>query len=428
MRLLPLLAVTAVTASPAFAQTATSSRARRVADDVRYLASDALTGRKTCTPGNDSAAAYLVREFRRLRLTPMGDSGTYLQRWTVGSTDNLRRIGLAGCQTMNVVAMLPGRGRLATQSVILGAHFDHLGTGGAGASRATGADTAQIHNGADDNASGTAALLELARLLTDDRRALGRDHRAIVFVAVNAEEWGALGSAYYANNPTVPLDSAIAYLNFDMVGRLRDRKLAALGARTAPEWTTLLDSANARTQLDVRASGDGWGPSDHASFYAKRRPVLHFFTDLHDVYHSPGDDAETIDADGIVQVTDLGADLTRRLARRPTMLTFVDVPRPVATAAAPGRSRPSLGVIPDMSEEPGGVLLSGVRTGSPADSAGMRQGDVLIGIGTHTIANLQDFQNALMAHQGGDRVEIRWKRGDQVMTQTVILGGAPPRN
>jgi aminopeptidase N len=418
-----LATVTAVTlAAPLTAQTASSDRARRVAADVRTLASDAWTGRKVCTPGNDSAAAFIAAELRRLRLRPMGDSGTWYQNWTVGNTTGTRQAGIAGCAARNVVAAIPGRGALASQVVILGAHFDHLGVGGFGSASA---DSVSVHNGADDNASGTAALLDITRGLA--RLAQQRDtrpRRTIIVGWWNAEEQGILGSTYFANSMPVPAESVMAYLNFDMVGRLRNGRLIALGVRTAEEWQALLDSANATVRLDLRASGDGWGPSDHAAFTPKRIPVLHFFTDLHEDYHRPGDDAERINADGIVQVADLGADLARRLAYRPQRLTYVDVPPPAPpVAATSGRPRPSLGTIPDMTDEPGGVRLSGVRGGSPADSAGMREGDILIGIGEHAIANLQDFQNALMAHAAGDRVELRWRRGDEVMRFVVVLGG-----
>jgi hypothetical protein len=424
MRTLTVLAVTAVTAASLSAQTASTPRARRVAADIVFLASDALRGRKACSPGNDSAAAYLARQLRRAGLRPAGDSGTFLQHWTVGNATASRNAGIAGCRTENVAGMIPGAGALAGETVILGAHFDHLGIGGFGASMAQGADTLQVHHGADDNASGAAAIVELARTLAADPRALGRNHRAILFMTWNAEEEGALGSAFYADHPSLPLDSALAYLNFDMVGRLRERKLLVLGARTATEWPALLDSVNARWHLDVRASGDGWGPSDQSSFAAHKRPVLHFFTDLHEDYHRPSDTADKIDADGIVDVVDFAADVARRLATRPTMLTYVDVPQPAPVMAGePGRSRPVLGTIPDMSDEPGGVRLSGVRTSSPADSAGLRAGDILVGLAADTIANLQDFQNALMKHSGGDRVEVRYLRGGQLVHVMVTLGG-----
>jgi hypothetical protein len=419
-----LAAVTGVTiALPLAAQTASTDRARRVATDVRTLAADAWTGRKVCTPGNDSAAAWIAAELRRLRLQPLGDSGTVFQHWTVGNTSGSRQAGIAGCTTRNIVAAIPGRGALAAQAVILGAHFDHLGVGGYASASA---DSVNIHNGADDNASGTAALLEMTRGLA--RLALQRDarpRRTIIVAWWNAEEEGILGSTYFANTMPVPAESVIAYLNFDMVGRLRNGRLIALGLRTAQEWQALLDSANAVARFDsLRASGDGWGPSDHAAFTPKRIPVLHFFTDLHEDYHRPGDDAERINADGIVQVADLGADLARRLAFRPERLTYVDVPPPAPpVAATSGRPRPSLGTIPDMTDEPGGVRLSGVRGGSPADSAGMRQGDILIGLGEDAIASLQDFQNALTAHAAGDTVELRWRRGEQLMRFVVVLGG-----
>jgi len=280
------------------AQTATSPRAQHIADDIRYLASDALAGRKTGEPGNDSAAAYLARELRRLRLRPAGDSGTYLQHWTVGNSTGTRAAGVAGRATLNVVAILPGADRrLAGQAIVLGAHFDHLGTGRFGS---LAPDSGQIHNGADDNASGTAAVLELARLLSHARP---RPARTVVFVLFSGEEEGTLGSAWYADHPAVPMDSTYAYLNFDMVGRLRNGRLLIKGSSTATEWTALLDSVNAGAHFDMHASGDGWGPSDQVSFFAKKRPVLHFFTDLHEDYHRTTDDWQKINVQGFDEVT-----------------------------------------------------------------------------------------------------------------------------
>ncbi len=427
MRITFCVAAALVSGTGLPAQTATSARARQVAADIRTLSADIWQGRKVCSPGNDSARAWLAARLRRIGLAPAFDGASYAQSWTLGSTTATRQAGVAGCTASNVVGVLRGVGPLAGQTVILGAHFDHLGTGPF-ASR-TPQDSGQPHNGADDNASGTAAVLEIARLLARERRAAAvRSARTVVFVFFDAEEEGALGSVHFAENPVLqPLDSAVAMLNFDMVGRLRNNRLLAFGARSATEWTALLDSLNAGAGFDLRASGDGWGPSDHASFFARQRPVLHFFTDLHDEYHGSRDDAELIDADGIVRIADVAAALTRRLMVRPAMLTFVDAPRPTppaaAAAAGSGRPRPSLGTIPDMSDEPGGVRLSGVRAGSAADSAGMRQGDVLIGIGEHAILNLQDFQDALMAHEAGQRVEVRWRRGEQIMRATVTLGG-----
>jgi len=422
MRPLYTVLVMAVTVAPLAAQTATTDRARRVANDVRVLADDSLQGRKLCQPGNTSAARFLAVQLQAAGTRPAGDSGGYFEHWSVGSTTGTREAGVAGCAAENVVGMLPGRGALAGQYVIVGGHFDHLGTGRFGS---LAPDSGQVHNGADDNASGTAAVLELARILSREARRDRHPRRTVIFALWSGEEEGALGSAYYAGHLPMPKDSILAYLNFDMVGRLRDGKLLALGARTATEWPALLDSANARFHLDLRASGDGWGPSDHASFTAQQIPVLHFFTDLHEDYHRPSDDADKINADGIVTVADFAATLMRELDGLHGPLTYVNTPPPAPPVASGDRPRPSLGTIPDMSDEPGGVRLSGVRAGSPADSAGMRGGDILIGLGDRTIANLQDFQAALMAHAAGDRVELRYRRGDQVISVMVTLGGRP---
>jgi hypothetical protein len=391
--------------------------AAQIENDIRFLASDALAGRLAGSPGNDSAAVYLARRFRRLGLRPGGDSGSFLQHWTVGSTVATREAGDAGRRTENVVGMLPGRDRRLTGEVIvIGAHFDHLGTGPFG-SAATGDSAHLIHHGADDNASGTAAVLEIARLLSAARP---RPARTVVFVLFSGEEEGALGSAYYADHPDEPMDSTLAMLNLDMVGRMRDNRLLVLGVRSAAEWAALLDSVNTPYHLDLKASGDGWGPSDQSSFFAKKRPVLHFFTDLHEDYHRPADTWDKINAPGIETVAEFAADLARRLAARGTPLTFVDAPPPAMVAGTGERAY--LGSIPDMTSEPGGVLLSGVRAGSPADSAGIRAGDVIISIGADTVANLNDMQNALVKHHAGDRVDIRVRRKDQVLTLHVTLG------
>ncbi len=389
--------------------------AAQVLADVRFLASDALEGRLAGSAAADSAAAYLARRMRRLGLLPGGDSGSYLQHWTIGSTAATREAGDAGLAAENVIGVLPGAdARLRGQAVVVGAHFDHLGRGPYG-SAAHGDSVHLIHHGADDNASGTAAVLEVARLLAARRP---RPARTVVFVLFSGEEEGDLGSAFYADHPDVPMDSTLAMLNVDMVGRMRERRLLALGALSAKEWPALLDSVAAPYRLDLRASGSGWGPSDQNSFFAKQRPVLQFFTDLHTDYHTPADTWDRIDADGIETTARLIADLAARLAAREGPLTFVNAPPPVMASG----QRAYLGSIPDMTGEPGGVRLSGVTVGSPADSGGLRAGDVIVGIGADTIANLEDMQNALVKHHPGDVVPIRVRRGDQTLTLTVTLG------
>ena len=410
-------------ATPGFQDTL-SAGGRRVLDDVKYLAADAREGRGVGTQGLEDAGRYLADAFRRLRLKPGNPDGTYFQPFTISpDAPAAQHANAGGATTRNVVAVLPGRSRaLRGQVVVIGAHYDHLGQGGFGALDPD--STGQVHNGADDNASGTAGVLEIARLLAKQKPA-----RTVVFIAFSGEELGTLGSIYFTKHPLVePVDSIYAMLNLDMVGRLRERKLLALGAATAAEFSALLDSLNqapgssngAATRFDLRASGDGWGPSDHASFYAVKRPVLHFFTDLHEDYHRATDDWDKIDANGIATVARYVADVALALANRAAPLTFVDVPRPQLSQS--GRTSASLGTIPDMSESPGGVRISGVRAGGPADQAGMQGGDIIVRIGDKTIANLYDMTDALNAHQPGDTVQVVVKRGEQTLTVTAVLG------
>lgn len=399
-----------------------SADAQRVQADLRYLADDARQGRGLGTRGLEEAGAYIAARFERLGLRPGAANGTWFQDFTVSpDAPAVAHLGLPATATRNVVAILPGRSpALSGQVVVIGAHYDHLGLGGPNALDPD--STGAVHNGADDNGSGTVALLEIAR-----RLAAARPARTIVFIAFSGEELGVLGSAYYAKNPTpFPMDSVYAMVNLDMVGRLREGKLLALGAETATELRALLDSLNGgppasdgARRFDLRASGDGWGPSDHASFYAAKRPVVHFFTDLHEDYHRATDDWDKINAEGIVQVAAFAADLGLALADRAGTLTFVDVPRP---QLASGRTSASLGTIPDMSESPGGVRLTGVRTGGPGDLAGIRAGDIIVGIGAHTVANLYDMTNALNAHQPGDTVVVTVRRGTEEVKVTAVLG------
>jgi hypothetical protein len=317
---------------------------------------------------------------------------------------------------------------LAGQVLVIGAHYDHLGLGGFGSMDPD--STGKIHNGADDNASGTTALMDVARLLRDRRL-----DRTVVFIAFSAEEEGDLGSEYYVSHPTVGVvDSIYAMLNMDMVGRLRNAKLIVAGTSTAKEFPAILDSLNAThcllpasavatscAQFDLRASGDGWSPSDNASFFAAKRPVLHFFTDLHEDYHRTTDDWEKINVPGMVQVAHYVADVVTAVANRPGPLTFVDAPRPKETASGSGYGA-YLGTIPDMSESPGGVRITGVRAGSPAQTGGLQGGDVITKMGDQVVANLYDMTDVLRAHHPGDTLVIVVQRNGAAVPLTVVLG------
>jgi len=294
---------------------------RRIGADIAYLAADAREGRGIGTAGLDAAAEYIARTFARIGLSQPFPDG-YFQAFTIDSTAPVAaHMGIGGAAVKNVVGVLPGRGPLAGQVVVIGAHYDHLGFGGPNALDPD--STGVVHNGADDNASGTAAMMEVARLL---RGRLRGDRRTIVFIAFTAEEEGIIGSTYYVQHPVFPMDSTVTMLNFDMVGRLRDDKLLALGAETATEFPPLLDSLNGRYDFKLQASGDGWGPSDQSSFYAAKVPVIQLFTDLHADYHRATDDYATINTNGEARIASYATDLAVALATRPEPPTYKSIP------------------------------------------------------------------------------------------------------
>jgi len=394
--------------------------ARRVLTDVQYLANDAREGRGVGTRGIDEAASYIADRFRHAGVAPAGPDHSYFQPFAIPpDAPAVLHTTLGGVKTKNVVAVLKGGSpALRGQVIVIGAHYDHLGFGGFGALDAPDS-TGKVHDGADDNASGIAALLEVARLLHARHPA-----RTIVFVAFSGEEIGTIGSAYFVKHPLVePVDSIYAMLNMDMVGRLRKDRLLAMGAATAQEFPALLDSLNQKegARFDLRASGDGWGPSDHASFFAAKRPVLQFFTDLHEDYHRTTDRWEKINAVGLARVAAFVADVALTLANRPGALTFVDAAPPQMAAGGSGYGA-YLGTIPDMTGSPGGVRLVGVRAGSPAEHAGLKAGDVITGMGPKTIANLYEMTEALRSHQPGDSVTIAVTRDGAAIQLNAVLG------
>lgn len=400
--------------APAVAAAPDSLAVRR---DIAYLASDRLEGRLTGTPGNDSAAAYIARRYAALRLRPM--SAGYLQPFDGRSAADAHAGRTTPRNTRNVVALLPGRDpSLRGEYVVVGAHFDHLGRETTFAQDPEAGDA--IRNGADDNASGTAAVLELARLF-----AAHPARRSLVFVNFSGEELGLLGSRWFVEHSPVPLDSIQAMVNFDMVGRLRDDKLIVYGTASATELKPVLDSVNAAsvTPLKVNGVGDGYGPSDQNSFYEKGVPVLHFFTDLHDDYHRATDDVEKINAAGEARVIALAAGVIRSLADRPGRLTYVRAAAPTQAMSSSEGSQVYLGSVPDMAAgDVAGMRLTGVRPGSPADLGGLKAGDVIVEFGGVEIRDLYSYTDALYSHQPGDVVKVVVLRDGKRVELTVKLG------
>ncbi|HEX2724101.1 MAG TPA: M28 family peptidase [Gemmatimonadaceae bacterium] len=422
LRAAATMVVVALTSCATAATSSPSSPAKAVADsveirnDIAYLASDKLEGRLTGTAGNDSAAAYLARRYASLKLRKAYPG--YLQKFVARPAASAHIGDTAGKATQNVVAILKGADpTLASQYIVIGAHFDHLGHETQFAMDPAAGDA--IRNGADDNASGTAAVLQLARMLS-----VSRPRRSVIFANFSGEEEGLLGSQYFVENSPVPLDSIVVMLNFDMVGRLNNDKLIVYGTGTATELAALLDSANAGvSSLKLEGGGDGFGSSDQSSFYAKNIPVLHFFTDIHSDYHRATDDVEKINAGGEASVVDLAYRVIKSLDARPSRLTFVKSAPPARMAPRSSGSQAYLGSIPNMSAGTvPGLQLSGVRADSPADKGGLKAGDIVVEFGGKTVTDLQSYSDALYSHKPGDTVKIVFLRGASRMETTVTLG------
>ena len=296
-------------------------------------------------------------------------------------------------------------------TVVIGAHYDHLGWGGEG-SRAVGERA--IHNGADDNASGTAAMLALADKLGTKEELTGHNY---LFIAFSAEERGLLGSNYFVKNPTYSLDQVAYMLNMDMVGRLRDGMLQVSGTGTAAQWEGAFRTVSC-DGIEFKFDESGVGPSDHTSFYNQGLPVLHFFTGSHDDYHKPGDDADKINYKGIGEV----------MAVMLTVINAVDDQEKLEfgqTKDKESRSVPAfsvtMGVMPDYMYEDGGLRIDGVTPDKPAAKAGLQKGDIITEIGDFTIADIYAYMNALAAFKKGDKVKVVYMReGKKQVTELTF--------
>ena len=333
-------------------------------------------------------------------------------------------------EARNVAALLPGSDpNLADEVLIIGAHYDHLGLGGEGSLDPDAFGV--VHNGADDNASGTSGLIEIARRLAESDR---RPARSVLFLAFTAEEKGLWGSSHYVRNPLLPIAQTVAMLNLDMIGRLEGRTLVVEGVGTAEEWTDVLRAANqAMTRpLSIATSPDGFGPSDHSSFYGEGLPVLHFFSNTHVDYHRPSDDWEKVDIEGLGQIVDLVSEVALDLAGvsgsdERVALTPVEPDAALAHGQASssttgGGYGPYLGTIPDMVPVDSGLRLTGVREGSPAAAAGIRGGDIVVEFGGREVGDIYAYTYALQAHEPGDAVEIVVLRDGERLTLTAVLG------
>ena len=338
--------------------------------------------------------------------------------------DAVTDVSATAMEARNVVALLPGSDpELRDEYVIVGAHYDHLGFGGEGS---LAPDSRDVHNGADDNASGTAAVIEIARAL-----AVGpRPDRSVLFMTFTGEERGLWGSQYWVMDPTLDISGAVAMLNLDMIGRMTEDNVTIFGFGTAEEWDEIVDMASADMSLplEIARAPDGYGASDHQSFYLEGIPVLHFFTNTHADYHRPSDDWQRINLDGVHRVAELTALVTGRLAAGGAQTVYMtalkqDQPSaPAGSSSSSGYGDAYLGSIPDMTPRDFGLRLNGVREGSPAEKGGLRAGDVVVEFDGKAVGDIYAYTYALQATKPDDVVEIVVERGGERVTLTVTMG------
>lgn len=315
-------------------------------------------------------------------------------------------------QTANIVGVLEGAGPLAHETIVLGAHYDHIGRGEFGSRKP---NSGEIHNGADDNATGTAAILELARRLS---RRGQPPARRLVFIAFSGEEKGLVGSKHYVENPLFPAEDTVTMLNFDMIGRLRNDELTVFGARSAEEFYAFLDRVNGPAALNLKKVDSSPAMGDHFAFYQRGIPALHFFTGITAEYHTPEDDFETINVPGVVRTIDFAEQVLDLVLAAPARLQFVQdgSARPAAGGMA------YLGITPDYAAGSEGLRVTAVTEKSPAAEGGIKPGDVILKFADSAVSDLRGLMDGLRKQKPGDIVNIEVRRNQQSVTCSVTLG------
>ncbi len=404
------------------------------ADGQGYMTSGLAAGWVSDSLGEALLSGARPGPTQRVGTPRAGTPTLAAAQWAIDSTGRPHGFALADSVTLtvtlertrarirNVVGRLPGRD--TTRVLVVGAHFDHLGYGG---ERSLSPDQRVPHPGADDNASGTAALLGVAGRLAERVRRGWRPEHDVIFAAFTGEEMGIVGSSHFVDRPPRPLERVEAMLNMDMVGRLRDDKLMVMGTGTAAEFPDLVANVNRDAGgFALTTTGDGYGPSDHSSFYKRQVPVLMLFTGAHTDYHSPRDTWDKIDGPGLSRVARFAAALVESLDARPRV-AYVKAKADSAMGRIAGGSGYGayLGTIPDFSRTEGGVLISGAREGSPAAQAGLVAGDVIVKFDDVTVDNLYDYAYALRSRKPGQTVRLTIRRGDERRVVPVTLGKRP---
>ncbi len=374
---------------------------------IGYIASDKLQGRGTGTAGERLAADYIIAQYKKLKLKPYGDNKTYLQLFEFKG--GAHGGGTSG-KSNNVVGFLDNK---APTTIIIGAHYDHLGMGDQSGSLDPNA-AGQIHNGADDNASGVAGVLELARYFQTNKI---KEKNNFLFICFSGEELGLIGSSHFTNKPTIDLSTVNYMINLDMVGRFDPKRgILVSGSGTSPVWEPMLQKLG--NTMIIKTDSSGTGPSDHTSFNLKNIPVLHFFTNTHEDYHKPSDDFDKINDEGEALVLNLIIKIIEKTDPTPK-LTFL--PTKSKMTGGSRDFKVTLGIMPAYEAEEVGVKANSVSEGRPAKKAGIIAGDIIIQIGDYKTDEIESYMKALGKFEKGQTVPVKVKRGDQELTFMVTF-------
>jgi hypothetical protein len=384
-----------------------SFRLDLVKTHISYLASDELEGRAPGTKGEKLAQEYIIREFKAYNLKPAGDKN-YLQQFDYTERPHAHHADGKGIQRKgsNVIGYLDNG---AAKTILIGAHYDHLGAEDGRGSSLDADPNGKIHNGADDNASGVAGLLELARFYAGNGV---KEKVNFLFMAFSAEEAGLIGSKYFAQNPTKKQEEWLCMVNMDMIGRFRDstQSLVVGGVGTSPVWIPMLEKLNQGFKLSFDTAG--MGPSDHASFYLKDLPVLHFFTGTHSDYHKPTDDVDKINFPGEIRVLDY----IRKVIDSTTTLSTIPFTKTKTSERKVSAFKVTLGIMADYAFGGPGVKVDGVSPGKPAEKAGILAGDKVMKLGEYECKDIYAYMEALSKFTKGQTVKVLLERAGKEMT------------
>ncbi len=385
---------------------------KNIEKHIQYLASDELKGRATASPEEAKAAEYICTQFIKYQLNPLPNSDTnesncyysfkFKKKKNPHDTSTSDMPELNG---INVIGYLDNK---AEKTIVIGAHYDHLGLGYDHNSLEPSPE-GKIHNGADDNASGTAGVIELAHYFSENKKFKKYN---LLFITFSGEELGLIGSKKWTENPNYPLNKIYFMINMDMIGRMNDstKKLVVYGVGTSNQWVPLIDSVNTSFHFNIKKDSSGIGPSDQTSFYLKDIPVLHFFTGQHSDYHKPTDDADKINYKAQAKILGFIAQLIEKSAQQKEKMQFQKTASPKENKAT---FKVTLGIMPDYTFDGKGVKVDGVSPGRPAEKATIQKGDIIIQLGQYPIQSMDDYMKSLSKFEKGQSTKVKVKRSDK---------------